>query len=97
MEEGVTIGPLIDAHAVKKVEEHVADALRCGARLAIGGKRHARGGAFFEPTLLIDVPLTARLMNEETFGPVAPLTRFRTERDAIMMGNDTEYGLACYF
>ena len=97
MQEGVTIGPLIDANAVKKVEEHVADALSCGARLAIGGKRHARGGSFFEPTLLLDVPLTARLMNEETFGPVAPLTRFKTERDAIAMGNDTEYGLACYF
>ncbi len=97
MEEDVTIGPLIDTHALKKVEEHVADALSRGARLAIGGKRHARGGSFFEPTLLLDVPLTARLMNEETFGPVAPLTRFQTERDAIAMGNDTEYGLACYF
>jgi len=97
MEEGVTIGPLIDARALKKVEEHVADALSRGARLAIGGKRHARGGSFFEPTLLLDVPLSARLMKEETFGPVAPLTRFKTERDAIAMGNDTEYGLACYF
>jgi succinate-semialdehyde dehydrogenase / glutarate-semialdehyde dehydrogenase len=97
VEEGVTIGPLIDAHALKKVEEHVADALSRGARLATGGKRHARGGCFFEPTLLLDVPLTARLMKEETFGPVAPLTRFKTERDAIAMGNDTEYGLACYF
>ena len=97
MEEGVTIGPLIDAHAVKKVEEHVADALSRGARVAIGGKREARGGSFFEPTLLLDVPHTARLMKEETFGPVAPLVRFKTERDAIAMGNDTEYGLACYF
>jgi succinate-semialdehyde dehydrogenase / glutarate-semialdehyde dehydrogenase len=97
LEDGVTIGPLIDEHAVEKVAEHVSDALSHGARLAIGGKRHPRGGLFFEPTLLLDVPLTARLMREETFGPVAPLTRFKTERDAIAMGNDTEYGLACYF
>ncbi|HTR62036.1 MAG TPA: NAD-dependent succinate-semialdehyde dehydrogenase [Candidatus Binataceae bacterium] len=97
MEEGVTIGPLIDMHAVEKVEQHVADAVGHGAQLAIGGKRHARGGTFFEPTLLLEVPLAARLMKEETFGPVAPLTRFKTERDAIAMANDTVYGLACYF
>jgi succinate-semialdehyde dehydrogenase/glutarate-semialdehyde dehydrogenase len=97
LEDGVTIGPLIDEHAVEKVAQHVSDALSHGARLAIGGKRHPRGGLFFEPTLLLDVPLTARLMREETFGPVAPLTRFKTEPDAIAMGNDTEYGLACYF
>jgi len=97
MEDGVTIGPLIDMHAVEKVEQHVADAVDHGAQLAIGGKRHARGGTFFEPTLLLEVPLAARLMKEETFGPVAPLTRFKTERDAIAMANDTVYGLACYF
>jgi len=97
MEEGVTIGPLIDMHAVEKVEQHVADAVGHGAQLAIGGKRHARGGTFFEPTLLLEVPLAARLMKEETFGPVAPLARFKTERDAIAMANDTVYGLACYF
>jgi len=97
MEDGVTIGPLIDMHAVEKVEQHVADAVDHGAQLAIGGKRHARGGTFFEPTLLLEVPLAARLMKEETFGPVAPLTRFKTDRDAIAMANDTVYGLACYF
>ncbi len=97
MENGVTIGPLIDDDAVQKVEEHIADAVRQGARLAMGGKRHARGGTFFEPTLLLDVPLGARLMKEETFGPVAPITRFATDREAIAMANDTEYGLACYF
>jgi len=96
-EEGVTIGPLIDEQAVEKVEAHVADAIAHGARLAVGGKRHARGGTFFEPTLLLEVPLEARLMQEETFGPVAPLTRFASERDAIAMANDTVYGLACYF
>ena len=97
MDDGVTTGPLIDAHAVAKVEQHIADAVGHGARLAMGGKRHTRGGTFFEPTLLLDVPLSARLMKEETFGPVAPLTRFATERDAIAIANDTEYGLACYF
>ncbi len=97
MEDGVTVGPLIDRQAVSKVEEHVADALDRGARLAAGGRRHARGGNFFEPTLLLDVPADARLMKEETFGPVAPLVRFSTEREAIAMANDTEYGLACYF
>jgi len=97
MEDGVTVGPLIDRQAVNKVEEHIADALARGARLAAGGRRHARGGNFFEPTLLLDVPADARLMKEETFGPVAPLVRFSTEREAIAMANDTEYGLACYF
>ena len=97
MTKGVTIGPLIDANAVEKVEHHIADAIGHGARLALGGKRHALGGTFFEPTLLLDVPLNARLMKEETFGPVAPLTPFADERDAIAMANDTEYGLACYF
>ncbi len=97
MDQGVTIGPLIDMRAVEKVEDHVTDAVRRGARVAIGGKRHPRGGTFFEPTLLLDVPIDARLMKEETFGPVAALTRFATERDAIRMANDTEYGLASYF
>jgi succinate-semialdehyde dehydrogenase / glutarate-semialdehyde dehydrogenase len=97
MAKGVTIGPLIDVHAVEKVEHHIADAIGHGARLALGGKRHSLGGTFFEPTLLLDVPLSARLMKEETFGPIAPLTPFADERDAIAMANDTEYGLACYF
>jgi len=97
MSKGVTIGPLIDANAVEKVERHIEDAVRHGARIAHGGKRHELGGTFFQPTLLLDVPLSALLMKEETFGPVAPLTPFATERDAIAMANDTEYGLACYF
>ncbi|HVN27781.1 MAG TPA: NAD-dependent succinate-semialdehyde dehydrogenase [Candidatus Binataceae bacterium] len=97
MEQGVTIGPLIDGSAVEKVEHHIADALQHGAQVAIGGKRHRLGGTFFQPTMLLEVPLDARLMKEETFGPVAPLTRFKDEKDAIAIANDTEYGLACYF
>jgi succinate-semialdehyde dehydrogenase / glutarate-semialdehyde dehydrogenase len=96
-EDGVTQGPLIDANAVAKVEGHVSDALSKGARLIVGGKRHARGGTFFEPTLLADATPAMRVFREETFGPVAPLIRFFTEADAIAMANDTEYGLASYF
>ena len=96
-EEGVTIGPLIEPAAVAKVEEHVADALAKGAKLALGGKRHARGGLFFEPTILTDVTSQMRVAREETFGPVAPLFRFRTDDEAIAMANDTEFGLAAYF
>jgi succinate-semialdehyde dehydrogenase/glutarate-semialdehyde dehydrogenase len=96
-EEGVTIGPLIEPAAVAKVEEHVADALAKGAKLALGGKRHARGGLFFEPTILTDVTPQMRVAREETFGPVAPLFRFRTDDEAIAMANDTEFGLAAYF
>jgi succinate-semialdehyde dehydrogenase/glutarate-semialdehyde dehydrogenase len=96
-EEGVTIGPLIEPAAVAKVEEHVADALAKGAKLALGGKRHARGGLFFEPTILTDVTPQMRVAREETFGPVAPLFRFKTDDEAIAMANDTEFGLAAYF
>ncbi|MBX3590088.1 MAG: NAD-dependent succinate-semialdehyde dehydrogenase [Burkholderiaceae bacterium] len=96
-EEGVTIGPLIEPAAIAKVEEHVADALAKGAKLALGGKRHARGGLFFEPTILTDVTPQMRVAREETFGPVAPLFRFRTDDEAIAMANDTEFGLAAYF
>jgi succinate-semialdehyde dehydrogenase/glutarate-semialdehyde dehydrogenase len=96
-EEGVTIGPLIEPAAIAKVEEHVADALSKGAKLALGGKRHARGGLFFEPTILTDVTPAMRVAREETFGPVAPLFRFRTDDEAIAMANDTEFGLAAYF
>jgi len=96
-EEGVTIGPLIEPAAITKVEEHVADALAKGAKLALGGKRHARGGLFFEPTILTDVTSQMRVAREETFGPVAPLFRFRTDDEAIAMANDTEFGLAAYF
>jgi succinate-semialdehyde dehydrogenase / glutarate-semialdehyde dehydrogenase len=97
MTPGVTIGPLIDEKAVEKVEEHIADALDHGAKVSLGGKRHKLGGRFFEPTILLDVPAGTKLMKEETFGPVAPLTRFSSEQEVIAMSNDTEFGLASYF
>jgi succinate-semialdehyde dehydrogenase/glutarate-semialdehyde dehydrogenase len=97
MEPGVTQGPLINADAVKKVEEHIADALKRGARVVTGGHRHSLGGNFFQPTLLADVPKEALIFKEETFGPVAPLFRFKTEAEAIQLANDTEFGLASYF
>ncbi len=97
MEKGVTIGPLIDQAGVQKVEEHVQDAVAHGAKVFHGGKRHALGGTFFEPTILTDVKPGMRLMKEETFGPVAPLVRFKTEQEVIAMANDTIYGLASYF
>jgi len=90
-------GPLIDAKAVAKVEEHIADALAQGARVAAGGKRHALGGTFFEPTVLTGVTSKMMVAREETFGPVAPLFRFNSEADALRMANDTEFGLAAYF
>jgi succinate-semialdehyde dehydrogenase / glutarate-semialdehyde dehydrogenase len=96
-EEGVNQGPLIDAAALEKVEAHVADALAKGARVLTGGKRHARGGTFFEPTVLADVTPEMRCAREETFGPVAPLFRFKDEAEAIRLANATEYGLAAYF
>jgi succinate-semialdehyde dehydrogenase / glutarate-semialdehyde dehydrogenase len=95
--KGVTDqGPLIDAKAVTKVEEHIADALAKGAKVALGGKRHALGGSFFEPTILTDVTPNMLLAREETFGPVAPLFKFESEAQAIAMANDTEFGLAAY-
>jgi len=96
-EEGVTTGPLINKAAVEKVEEHVADALKGGARVVLGGKRHQRGGNFYEPTILIDVTSKMMIAREETFGPVAPLFKFKTEEDVIGMANDTPFGLAAYF
>jgi succinate-semialdehyde dehydrogenase/glutarate-semialdehyde dehydrogenase len=96
-EEGVSIGPLIEPAALDKVRAHVADALEKGAKVAVGGKPHARGGLFFEPTILVDVTQEMRVAREETFGPVAPLFRFRTEEEAIQMANATEFGLASYF
>ena len=96
-EEGVRQGPLINAQAVAKVEAHIADAVEKGARVLTGGERHALGGAFFQPTVLADVSSDMRLAREETFGPVAPLFRFKDEAEAIRMANDTEYGLAAYF
>jgi len=97
MEEGVSQGPLIDQDAVEKVELHIDDAVRKGARIMAGGARHALGGSFFQPTLLVDVSTKMLVANEETFGPLAPLFRFSTEEEAIQMANDTEYGLAAYF
>jgi succinate-semialdehyde dehydrogenase/glutarate-semialdehyde dehydrogenase len=95
--EGVTAGPLINKAAVEKVEEHVADALKHGARVVLGGKRHALGGNFYEPTILTDVTRDMLLAREETFGPVAPLFKFKTEEDVIAQANDTPFGLAAYF
>ena len=94
---GVTIGPLIDEQGMKKVEEHVADALAKGAKVVTGGKRAAQGGRFYEPTLLTGVTTEMKVAREETFGPVAPLFRFRTEEEALRLANDTEFGLAGYF
>jgi succinate-semialdehyde dehydrogenase/glutarate-semialdehyde dehydrogenase len=96
-EQGVQQGPLISEAAVQKVEAHIADALQKGASVATGGKRHARGGTFFQPTVLLNVDNTMRVSNEETFGPVAPIYRFHTEQEALALANDTEYGLAAYF
>jgi succinate-semialdehyde dehydrogenase/glutarate-semialdehyde dehydrogenase len=90
-------GPLIDTQALAKVEEHITDAVSKGAKVAFGGKRHALGGTFFEPTVLTGVTPQMAVAREETFGPVAPLFRFETEADAIRMANDTEFGLAAYF
>jgi succinate-semialdehyde dehydrogenase / glutarate-semialdehyde dehydrogenase len=97
MDPGVTIGPLIDDNAVAKVEEHIEDAVSKGARVVLGGKRHALGGRFFEPTVIADVNDSMNVKREETFGPVAPLFRFKDEAEAIRMANDTEFGLASYF
>ncbi len=97
VEAGVTQGPLIDMKAVEKVEEHIGDAVKKGARVVAGGKRHTLGGTFFEPTILADVNPQMLIAREETFGPVAPLFRFKTDADAIAMANDTEFGLASYF
>ncbi|SIP94012.1 succinate semialdehyde dehydrogenase [Janthinobacterium sp. TND4EL3] len=97
IEAGVTQGPLIDGKAVAKVEEHVADALGKGGRLLAGGKRHALGNGFFEPTIIADVTNDMRVATEETFGPLAPLFRFKTDEEVIALANNTEFGLAAYF
>ncbi|HSE77292.1 MAG TPA: NADP-dependent succinate-semialdehyde dehydrogenase [Alphaproteobacteria bacterium] len=96
-EPGATQGPLIDDNAVAKVEEHVKDALAKGAKIVTGGKRHALGGTFYEPTVIANVDTQMLVAREETFGPVAPLFRFEREEDAIRLANDTEFGLAAYF
>lgn len=97
LEPGATQGPLIDDKAVEKVEEHITDATSKGARVVVGGKRHALGGRFFEPTVMVDVTPSMMVAREETFGPVAPLFRFETEEEAIAQANNTEFGLAAYF
>lgn len=97
MADGVTQGPLIDVAAIEKVESHVADAIAKGATLIQGGKRHALGGTFFEPTVLADVSADSMIFREETFGPVAPLFRFKTDDEVIELANRTEFGLASYF
>ncbi|MBH9410553.1 NADP-dependent succinate-semialdehyde dehydrogenase [Pseudomonas aeruginosa] len=97
LEAGGTTGPLIDAKAVAKVEEHIADAVSKGAKVVSGGKPHSLGGTFFEPTILVDVPKNALVSKAETFGPLAPVFRFKDEAEVIAMSNDTEFGLASYF
>ena len=94
---GVTQGPLIDQGALAKVEEHIADAVSKGARVLVGGQRHALGGTFFEPTVLSDVSANAKVAKEETFGPLAPMFRFHSDDEVVALANDTEFGLASYF
>ena len=96
-EPGVVIGPLIDQQGIAKVEQHVKDATAKGAKTITGGRRHSLGGLFFEPTVLTGVNESMQLAREETFGPVAPLFRFKSDEDAIRMANATEFGLAAYF
>ncbi|MDP3797521.1 MAG: NAD-dependent succinate-semialdehyde dehydrogenase [Polaromonas sp.] len=94
---GITQGPLIDDDAVAKVEAHIADAIAQGATVLTGGKRHALGGTFFEPTVLVGAASSMRVAREETFGPLAPLFRFSSDEEVVAMANDTEFGLAAYF
>jgi len=97
LQEGVVLGPLIDEHAIRKVQEHIDDALEQGAEVLAGGRVHELGGSFFEPTVLANMTPAMRVAREETFGPVAPLFRFSTDDEVIAMANDTEFGLAAYF
>ena len=96
-EDKVTTGPLIDDAAIAKVEQHVQDAVSKGARVLVGGGRHARGGRFYQPTVLANVTEDMLCMHEETFGPMAPVVRFTDESDVVRLANNTEYGLASYF
>ena len=96
-EPGVSIGPLIDEQGLKKVEDHVADAVAQGAKVVLGGHRHALGGRFFEPTILTGMKTSMKVAREETFGPVAPLFRFADDAEAIRLANDSEFGLCAYF
>ena len=97
LDTGVTFGPLIDESAIAKVQEHIADAVEKGGKLVAGGKPHALGGLFFEPTIVSHVTQQARVAREETFGPLAPIFRFETEEEVVRWANDTEFGLAAYF
>jgi len=96
-EDGIEQGPLINSDGLEKVEDHVRDAVSKGAKVVTGGKRHALGGCFYQPTVLTDVNTEMKIAHEETFGPVAALFRFSTEEEAIAISNDTEFGLAAYF
>ncbi|KZB66139.1 NAD-dependent succinate-semialdehyde dehydrogenase [Thalassospira lucentensis] len=96
-EEGVVLGPLITEKAVEKVENQIADALSKGGRVLTGGKRHAKGGSFFEPTVIADANRDMLVFREETFGPMAPLIRFHSDDEVLEMANDSEFGLASYF
>jgi succinate-semialdehyde dehydrogenase/glutarate-semialdehyde dehydrogenase len=96
-EPGVSIGPLIEPAALDKVKEHIGDAVQKGAKILLGGQAHALGGLFFQPTILTEVTQQMRVAREETFGPVAPLFRFKDEAQVIAMANATEFGLAAYF
>lgn len=96
-QSGVQIGPLIEPAALEKVKTHVSDALAGGAKVLVGGKSHALGGLFFEPTVMTEVKPSMLVSREETFGPVAPLFRFKTEEEVIGLANNTEFGLASYF
>ena len=97
LKAGTTTGPLINESAVEKVQEHIADVLASGGKILTGGKRHALGGTFFEPTVVTGVLPTAKVATEETFGPLAPLFKFDTEEEIIALANDTIFGLASYF
>jgi succinate-semialdehyde dehydrogenase/glutarate-semialdehyde dehydrogenase len=95
--EGSEIGPLIDQEAIKKVEEHIKDAVKNGASIIAGGEKHSLGGQFFQPTVMTNVSSKMKIFAEETFGPVAPLIRFKEEDEVVKMANNTNFGLAGYF
>jgi len=97
LDKDVTVGPMINERAVKKIEELLAQAVQKGARVVLGGKRHALGGNFFEPTIICDVTPDMRIVTEEIFGPIVPLLSFANEQDAVAMANATDFGLAAYF
>ena len=97
VDEGVIIGPLITEKAVEKVENQIEDAVSKGGRILTGGKRHEKGGSFFQPTVIADANRDMLVFREETFGPMAPLIRFKTDEEVLEMANDSEFGLASYF